>query len=181
MLEEHSLTIGVSLIQGKKSKPNGGGGGIWRPATLLARSALELVAIRPLLCEDERGNLFGDMTRTEKNGGGKATVDRSLGSLSMPYCHLPHDARGLLELEHTCKFDKLLPGDYSERTEEGENDVPSLSRRTLASVDVPLALALAEQSERERCKVWSRLTLHKSDHPLALLSYDEYSVQLHLE
>jgi hypothetical protein len=82
MLEEHSLTIGVSLIQGKKSKPNGGGGGIWRPATLLARSALELVAIRPLLCEDERGNLFGDMTRTEKNGGGKATVDRSLALLS---------------------------------------------------------------------------------------------------
>ena len=82
MLEEHSLTIGVSLIQGKKSKPNGGGGGIWRPATLLARSALELVAIRPLLCEDERGNLFGDMTRTEKNGGGKATLDRSLALLS---------------------------------------------------------------------------------------------------
>ena len=51
----------------------------------------------------------------------------------MPYCHLPHDARGLIELEHTGKFDKLfLPGDYSERTEEGENDVPSLSRRTLA-------------------------------------------------
>ncbi len=49
----------------------------------------------------------------------------------MPYCHLPHDARGLIELEHSGKFDKLLPGDYSERTEEGENDVPSLSRRTL--------------------------------------------------
>ncbi len=79
MLEEHSLAIGVLLIQGKKSKPNGGGGGIWRPATLLARSALELVAIRPLLCENERGNLFGNMTRTEKNGGGKATVDLSLG------------------------------------------------------------------------------------------------------
>ena len=74
---------------------------------------------------------------------------RSSGSLSMPNCHLPHDARVIFELEHTCKFDKLLPGDYAERTEEGENDVPSLSRRTLASVDVPLALALAEQSERD--------------------------------
>jgi hypothetical protein len=77
MLEEHSLTIGVSLIQGKTSKPNGGGGGIWRPATLLACSALELVAIRPLLCEDEGGNLFGNITRTEKNWGGNATVEGS--------------------------------------------------------------------------------------------------------
>jgi len=66
----------------------------------------------------------------------------------MPYCHLLHDACGLLELEHTGKFDKLLPEDYAERTEEGESDVPSLSHHTLASVDVPLALALAEQSER---------------------------------
>jgi hypothetical protein len=95
--------------------------------------------------------------------------------------HLPCETRGLLKLEHTGKLDKRLPGDYADQTEEGENDGRSLSRRPLASVDVPLALALAEQSERERCKVWSRLTLHRSDHPLALLSYDEYSVQLHLE
>ena len=193
MLEEHSLAVGISLIQGKTSKPNGGGGGIWRPATLLARSALELVAIRRLLCEDERGNLFGNMTLTEKNGGGKATGGGStandekwalasfFGESEHALLHLPYDARGLLELEHTGKLDKRLPGNYAEQTEEGENDVTSLSRRPLASVDVPLALALAEQSERERCKVWSRLTLHRSDHPLALLSYDEYSVQLHLE
>ena len=193
MLEEHSLAVGISLIQGETSKPNGGGGGIWRPATLLARSALELVPIRPLLCKDERGNLFGNMTRTEKNGGGKAARGGSnsndkkwalasfFGESEHALLHLPCETRGLLKLEHSGKLDKRLPGDYADQTEEGENDGRSLSRRPLALDDVPLALALAEQSERERCKAWSRLTLQKSDHPLALLSYDKYSVQLHLE
>ena len=125
--------------------------------------------------------------RRESDGGGKTANDEKwalasfFGESEHALLHLPYDARGLLELEHTGKLDKRLPGNYAEQTEEGENDVTSLSRRPLASVDVPLALALAEQSERERCKVWSRLTLHRSDHPLALLSYDEYSVQLHLE
>jgi hypothetical protein len=95
--------------------------------------------------------------------------------------HLPYEARGLLKREHTSKLDKLLPGDFAEQTEGGENDVPSLLRHPLALVDVPLALVLAEQSKHECCKAWSRLILHRSDHPLALLLHDEYTVELHLE
>jgi hypothetical protein len=73
MLKEHSLAIGILLIQGKTSKPNSTEAGVWRPATILACSALELVAIRPLLCKDKQGNLFGNMTQTEKIGGGGGT------------------------------------------------------------------------------------------------------------
>ena len=237
MLEEHSLAVGISLIQGKTSKPKGGGGGggMWKPATILARSALELVAIRPLLCEVERGNLFGTMGR-EKNTGGEGTKEESIangdkkwalasffGESQHALLHLPDEAHGLLERERTenvvkvttsmsmtgekgavdeispnsargtvsnsrvgevggnGELDERSPGEYTQQSKEEENDVPSSLRGPLASVDVPLALALAEQSERERCKAWSRLILHRSDHPLALLSYDEYSVQLHLE
>ncbi|KAL3827175.1 hypothetical protein ACHAXA_006730 [Cyclostephanos tholiformis] len=182
MLEEHSLAVGVSLIQGKASKPNGDGG-IWKPATILARSALELVLIRPLLCEDEQGNLFGTMIRSEKSGfggdegtkGGSNVNDEKwalasfFGESQHALLHLPYDARSLLEHKR------------AKQIEEGENDVPTLFRNRWASVDIPLALALAEQSERERCKAWSRLILHRSDHPLALLSFDEYCAQRQLE
>lgn len=58
---------------------------------------------------------------------------------------------------------------------------PPFRREPLATVDVPMALALAEHSEQARCKEWGKLILQKSDHPLALVSMDEYSMQLHLE
>ena len=125
--------------------------------------------------------------RRESDGGGKTANDEKwalasfFGEAEHALLHLQYDARGILKLAHTGKLDKHLPGNYAEQTEEGDIDVTSLSRRPLASVDVSLALALAEQSERKRCKAWSRLTLHRPDHPLALLSYDEYSLQLHLE
>jgi len=86
MLEEHSLAVGVSLVWGKTSKLVGGvatptgkdsnvnaavnSDGLWKPAMVLARSALELVTVRQFLHEDEDGNLFAAMDG-EGRGGGK--------------------------------------------------------------------------------------------------------------
>jgi len=46
------------------------------------------------------------------------------------------------------------------RVEVAVNDVQLLNQRDpLASIDVPLALALAEHDEQNRCKVWNKLLL----------------------
>ena len=66
------------------------------------------------------------------------------------------------------------------QVEDGDNHLPPSYRHPLAFVDAPLAPLYSERVERERCIAWSRLILHISDHPRALLLHDEYSVQAHI-
>ena len=90
ILEEHSLAVGVAMVRGRSStlkggspekaagsSDKGGGGGSWRPAMVLARSALELVTVRRYLHEDEGdGTLFAGMNAwTNRNSARRAGVD----------------------------------------------------------------------------------------------------------
>lgn len=184
MLEEHSVFIGISLIEGKISKSNneGGSGGVWKPAMILARSALELVLIRALLNEDERGNLFSYGKNESSND--KWVLASFFGEERQSLLRLRDEARDLLH------DDRMGINGVSEITKDGKvsNDtqvedeenylLPSF-RHPLAFVDGPLALLYSEKVERERCIAWSRLILDKSNHPRALLLHDEYSVQAH--
>jgi hypothetical protein len=69
----------------------------------------ELVAIRPILCKDKQGNLFGNMMQTEKNRGGGGTRGASIanderwaltlffGESQHALLHLPYEARDLFK------------------------------------------------------------------------------------
>jgi hypothetical protein len=73
-------------------------------------------------------------------------------------------------------------GDDADTIQGAENDVQIVRQRDhRASIDVPSALALAEHFEQTRCKVWNKLLLRQPDHPLALVSSDEYATQLQVE
>ena len=208
MLEEHCCAVGVSLIHGKitKFKTGGAGGGCtnvgeWKPGVILARSALELVTVRSFLHEDEDGNLFATMTKKSKgkgksgSGGGSVSpyykgADRwalasFFGEEELHLLHLRDEARDLMEYPALVGDSKKngggKEGDNTHQATGKEEDDGTLRREVLATLDVPLSLALAEYSEQERCKEWSKLILQKSDHCHALVSSDEYSTQLTLE
>jgi hypothetical protein len=183
MLEEHSLFIGISLIEGKTSKSNEGGSGVWKPAMILARSALELVLIRPLLNEDERGNLF--FYGKNESSNDKWVLASFFGEERQSLLRLRDEARDLLHHDRVgingvseIMADRTVSN--GTQVEDGDNHLPPSYRHPLAFVDAPLALLYSERVERERCIAWSRLILHKSDHPRALLLHDEYSVQAHI-
>lgn len=183
MLEEHSLFIGISLIEGRTSKPNEvGGGGVWKPAMILARSALELVLIRPLLNEDERGNLF--FYGKNESSNDKWILASFFGEERQSLLRLRDEARDLLHDDRVgingvseIMTDGKVPNDT--QVEYKENYLLPSFRHPLAFVDGPLALLYSEEVERKRCIAWSRLILDKSNHPRALLLKDEYSVQAH--
>lgn len=202
MLEEHSLAVGVSLIEGKTTmkKAGGVGGGTtnideWKPAMVLARSALELVTVRQFLKEDDKGNLFAAANMTTK---GKSKSDSALkgdnrwalasffGEEQHELLHLRDEARDLMDCPSLVNHDASINGvngngQATNQEEEDLDDAPPRPRGPLASVDVPLSLALAEHNEQERCKGWSQLILQESGHPQALVSPDEYSMQLSLD
>ncbi|KAL7488912.1 hypothetical protein ACHAW6_014505 [Cyclotella cf. meneghiniana] len=64
LLEEHSLAVGITLVRGRIRSPKTRVWG-WKPAMILARSALELVPVREFLFEGKNGELFQN---TEKDG-----------------------------------------------------------------------------------------------------------------
>ena len=215
VLEEHSLAVGVSLIQGKTAKLKGGSAKGWKPAMILARSALELVTVRQFLHEDMYGNLFAKMKSSNVGGSGtgSAGVDDRwalasfFGEEQHALLNLREEARDLLvdvvtnsnsdeankEGDSNGENDKKITGEAEGTFPSNNDDVSQASvspsdeeeklfqREALASVDVPMGLALAEQSEQARCKEWCKLILHKSGHEHALVSPDEYSTQLNLE
>ena len=202
MLEEHSLAVGVSLIEGKTSmkKAGGVGGGTtnideWKPAMVLARSALELVTVRQFLKEDDKGNLFAVANMTTK---GKSKSDSALkgddrwalasffGEEQHELLHLRNEARDLMDCPSLVNADASCngvngSGNGQATNQEDDDEDTQPPRGALASVDVPLSLALAEHNEQERCKGWSQLILQESGHPQALVSPDEYSMQLSLD
>ena len=205
MLEEHSLAVGVSLIEGKTTmkKAGGVGGGTtnideWKPAMVLARSVLELVTVRQFLKEDDKGNLFAASNMTTK---GKSKSDSALkgddrwalasffGEEQHELLHLRDEARDLMDCPSLVNNDAASNGvngsgqvTNQEGTDlEDDEDAPPPPRGPLASVDVSLSLALAEHNEQERCKGWSQLILQESGHPQALVSPDEYTLQLGLD
>lgn len=203
MLEEHSLAVGVSLIEGKTSmkKAGGVGGGTtnideWKPAMVLARSALELVTVRQFLKEDDKGNLFAAANMTTKGksksdslkGDDRWALASFFGEEQHELLHLRDEARDLMDCPSLVNVDDASngvngSGNVQATKQEGEDDDEDVQppRGSLASVDVPLSLALAEHNEQERCKGWSQLILQESGHPQALVSPDEYSMQLTLD
>ena len=203
MLEEHSLAVGVSLIEGKTTmkKAGGVGGGTtnvdeWKPAMVLARSALELVTVRQFLKEDDKGNLFAaaNMTTKGKSKGDSApkgddrwALASFFGEEQHELLHLRNEARDLMDCPSLANADASSNGvndrgNGKATKQEGEEDDEDVQppRGPMASVNVPLSLALAEHNEQERCKGWSQLILQESGHPQALVSPDEYSMQLSL-
>ncbi|KAL7531908.1 hypothetical protein ACHAXR_004302 [Thalassiosira sp. AJA248-18] len=202
VLEEHSIAVGVSLIQGKTAKLKGGSVKGWKPAMVLARSALELVTVRQFLHEDDDGHLFAEMKGGGDGGGGYGVDDRwalasFFGEEQHALLHLRDEARDLL-VDVVTDVETVNGGDNGELNKEATKaderasdetvqasptaEEETLFRREpLASVDVPLGLALAEHSEQARCKEWCKLILKKSAHEHALVSFDEYSLELNLE
>jgi hypothetical protein len=190
MLEEHSLAVGMSLILGKKSKPSLSRSVDWKPAMILVRSALELVTVRSFLHEDERGNLFAKMTTEGVNthAGDRWALASFFGEeqhdllrLRDETCDL-HDNPNLLLMDASGANGRVKNEEGADLVEEADNDVQILHPRDPpSSIDVPLALALAEHCEQMRCKAWKKLLLRQPNHRLSLVSSDEYSTQLHLE
>lgn len=168
VLEEHSLAIGIWLIEGKVSKT-------WTPAMVLARTSLELVPVRKHLDEDDSGELFAKLKdKTTKSGQKQYWALASFfGQEKYAVLDLNNKARDLIS---NCNSDEALNG----REKQLGNTGP-LSRHPLASVSVPLALALAERDEQQRCERWNKTVLHDPKHPIALVACDEYSTLLKKE
>ena len=163
VLEEHSLAVGIGLIEGKSSKA-------WTPAMVLARTSLELVPVRKHLHEDDSGELFAKLKdKSAKSGEQCWALASFFGQETHALLDLNNEARDLMS---NCSSDKDLSG--SEKQLDN-------TEHHLTSVSVPLALALAERDEEERCKEWNNKVLHDSKHPLALIANDEYCTQLRLQ
>lgn len=186
-LEEHSLAVGVCLIEGrttsvKSSKTIED----WKPALVIARSALELVAVRQFLNEDENGNLFAEMI-TEGSNRKPHLSDR--WALASFFGYHGEDQHGLLRLRDEARelsFDETKSNGKGEDEEDvtkpeavAKGLPPTYRSRFADHSDIPLNLALAEKAEQERCKDWVKLILQKNNHPSALVSANEYG--LHLE
>lgn len=170
VLEEHSLAVGIGLIQGKPSSAKD-----WTPAMVLARSSLELVTVRDYLYEDENGELFAKLKQEPGKSGPCWALVSFFGEDTFELLNLYTEARDLLS---NC-------GEYDQKSHSSgkhlDNDGP-LPRHAMASITVPLALAIAERDEQERCREWNEdFLLHDPKHPLALVCADEYSSQLRLE
>jgi hypothetical protein len=181
MLEEHSLAVGVSLILGKKSKLSRSVD--WKPAMILARSALELVPVRSFLHEDERGYVFATMAteRDNTHADDRWALASFFGDEQHDLLRLRDEACDFLDYPNLVRdsssgnstVKNQTAGCDPVRVEVAVNDVQLLNQRDpLASIDVPLALALAEHDEQNRCKVWNILLLRQRDHHLALVSSD---------
>ena len=101
LLEEHSLAVGIALVRGqygweKYDK--------WKPAMVLARSALELVPVRQFLYEGPRGELFAKMTRDGKDHPMKYAKDfwaltSFFGGDDYALLNLRREMRGLITKE----------------------------------------------------------------------------------
>ena len=188
-LEEHSLAVGVCLIEGrttsvKSSKTIED----WKPAMVLARSSLELVAVRQYLNEDENGNLFAEMI-TEGSNRKPHLSDR--WALASFFGFHGDDQHGLLRLrdearellfDETKSVGKGEDGEDAKKPEAATKGLPPTYRSRFADhSDIPLSLALAEKAEQERCKDWVKLILQRSNHPRALVSANEYGMHLELD
>lgn len=170
VLEEHSLAVGILLIQGKPSTSKA-----WTPAMVLARTSLELVPVRRHLHEDESGELFAKLKdKAAKSGEQRWALASFFGQETHALLDLNNEARDLMS--NYCSGDEDVSGSETQLGNSGP-----LTRHSMASVAVPLALALAERDEQQRCKQWNSKILHDSKHPLVLVANDEYSTQLRLE
>jgi hypothetical protein len=170
VLEEHSLAVGILLIQGKTSTSKA-----WTPAMVLARTSLELVPVRRHLHEDESGELFAKLNdKAAKSGEQCWALASFFGQETHALLDLNNEARDLMS--NYCSGDEHANGSEKQLDNSGP-----LARHPMASVAVPLALALAERDEQQRCKEWNNKILNDSKHPLSLVANDEYSTQLRLE
>ena len=170
LLEEHSLAVGITLVRARfdiKSNSQDK----WRPAMVLARSALELVPVREFLQEGVNGELFGQKKLEEAERGVSSTDDllaltSFFGGKDHEILNLNNEAKGLITLEVLEKYnvDKELAGESPEKgnhdaasptgvTGANEPDAVTSGKRRL-SIPVPpkMALALAEYKEEYRCK-----------------------------
>ncbi len=194
ILEEHSLAVGITLIQGKTAKLKGKVNG-WKPAMILARSALELVPVREFLYEDEKGELFASMNTNASTCSNFLSPDASknddgLGDRWALASFFGEEAHGLLYLRDEAKALFLTDGDgnTAESLESGSVQSPRSPMAWVAedvahpyassTLDIPMGLAMVEYDEQVRCREWFKLILRNPAHPLALTSCDEYSVPL---
>jgi len=194
ILEEHSLAVGVSLIHGKTAKLKGKVNG-WKPAMILARSALELVPVREFLYENDKGELFASMNRdasfgrsflstgASKNDDGlrdRWALASFFGEEAHGLLHLRDEAKALFTTNENGKTAKPLKsgGVHSSRSPMGLGAEDVTHPYSSSTLDIPMGLAIVEHDEQVRCREWFKLILRNPAHPLALTSCDEYSVPL---
>ena len=170
LLEEHSLAVGITLVRArfdiKSNSPDK-----WRPAMVLARSALELVPVREFLQEGVNGELFGQKKLEEAEKGISSADDllaltSFFGGKDHEVLNLNNEAKGLItgELLEKYNVDKELAGEGLEKdnnnavsptgvTGTSEQDTATSGKRRL-SIPVPpkMALALAEYKDEYQCK-----------------------------
>lgn len=142
--------------------------------------------VRSFLCEDKRGSLFlygGERWTANNDRWALASFfgeeQQSLLCLRDEACDILKEGRVNIDVAPKTTADHIVTGD-------GWTGEIRTWRYFLITEPIGLSgysngLALAEQSEHERCKAWSWLILHRFDHPCALLSFDEYSVLSYLE
>ena len=163
VLEEHSLAVGIRLIEGRTSKT-------WAPAMILARSSLELVPVRKHLHEDNDTKAKDETEKPLKQFWALASF---FGRETHAFLDLNDEARDLISND-------IIDGDLSGSNQLSGNSGPN-HQYPLASISVPLALALAEKDEQQRCKEWISKMLNDPMHPLTLVASDEYSVEMRLQ
>lgn len=183
ILEEHSLAVGVSLIQGKTAKLKGKVNG-WKPAMILARSALELVPVREFLYENDKGELFASMNRDAsfcRSFLSPSENDDGLRDRWALASFFGEEAHGLLHLRDEAKAlftTNENPKPLTSRSPIGFGAEDVTHPYSSSTLDIPMGLAMVEHDEQVRCREWFKLILRNPAHPLALTSCDEYSVPL---
>jgi hypothetical protein len=167
ILEEHSLAVGITLVRGqydiKSHSPEK-----WRPAMVLARSALELVPVREFLQEGAGGELFGQKKLEEAESGISATDDllaltSFFGSKDHEVLNLRSEMKGLITWDLLEKYhvkedleapESEKPGKKGDASPTGVVAVEPEPAVTTKRIPVPpkMAMALTEYKDQCHCK-----------------------------
>jgi len=165
-LEEHSLALGITLVRGRYDMKNNSPDK-WRPAMILARSALELVPVREFLQEGEKGELFGRKKQEEAETGHSSTDDimalaSFFGGRDHEVVNLNNETKGLVTWELLEKYHILeelegkaagKEGAVSPNGVDGPNNQEQGTATNTKRIPVPhkMNLALSEYKEQYYC------------------------------
>lgn len=168
ILEEHSLAVGITLVRGQYDTKSSSVDK-WRPAMALARSALELVAVREFLQEGKEGQLFGQKIYEEAESGVSAANDlfaltSFFGGKDHDVLNLRNEVKGLitwellekyhineeLEGKHESKDEATSPDGNADDGEDEDNKAPAPKKPRRLSIPIPhkMGLALTEYKEQ---------------------------------
>lgn len=183
ILEEHSIAVGITLVKGQYDSKSTSSEK-WRPAIVLARSALELVPVREFLQEGKDGELFGRKKLEEAESGVSAADDllalsSFFGGKEHEVLNLRTEVKGLITYDLLKKYhvNEELEG-KKDTTKEGDaslgagavgDDGAAAAKPRRLSIPIPPKMGLALNEYKEQYYCYEQYKTLSSPMPIALL------------